>query len=411
MLTLAAALSLLSLLTSVTGRLAPDELCYAEPRRTGHPPNTQPERPPVIFEPPTIAIKAESKGCELILLDPPIDVSYRKEDKVNASVAWFFDFGACRMPIAYREYYGCIGNVIPSPETCDAYSFTLIRTEGIVEFTIVNMSLLFQPGIYDSGNFIYSVLLDYHIFTGRVTLDVEKDTNYPCGMIHGLTAYGDINVDETMDNASPHPRAVGCFPEPINNEAWANVTFTELGIPDPNSFLDDESDYPNISDCHSWESYTYPNTLRQATGPQTLLVGAVGLRILAQAWKFVGDETYDTIRAEAKNLETHVHSSAADSSSENQLSQENVNNPEVAHLRSCQNEDNAHTGGVLNGLQDCDNQLKTVYICLALIGLGTCAMIGLIVYICVLRSKLSSREFSRAQNVKHRNYQRLEYVA
>ncbi|BAM75920.1 enverope glycoprotein G [Equid alphaherpesvirus 1] len=57
MLTVLAALSLLSLLTSATGRLAPDELCYAEPRRTGSPPNTQPERPPVIFEPQQLRLK------------------------------------------------------------------------------------------------------------------------------------------------------------------------------------------------------------------------------------------------------------------------------------------------------------------------------------------------------------------
>nr|AMB16423.1 envelope glycoprotein G [Equid alphaherpesvirus 4] len=436
MLAVGATLCLLSFLTGATGRLAPDDLCYAEPRKTGPMPRSKPKHQPLLFEAPKVALTAESKGCQLILLDPPIDMGYRLEDKINASIAWFFDFGNCRMPIAYREYYDCVGNAIPSPETCDGYSFTLVKTEGVVEFTIVNMSLLLQPGIYDSGSFIYSALLDMDVLTGRVILNVENDTNYPCGMTHGLTAYGNINVDETT-HTTPHPRAVGCFPELINFDAWENVTFEEMGIPDPNSFLDDESDYPNTMDCYSWDLYTYPKSLKQAEGPQTLLIGAVGLRILAQAWKFVENETYSSIRADAKELMLHSQSCTADSSQESTSMKNNPiysegslmlnvqhddsihtgsmkNNPiysEGSLMLNVQHDDSIHTGGVLHGLQDCDNQLKTVYICLALIGLGTCAMIGLIVYIFVLRSKISSHNLSRSQNVKHRNYHRLEYVA
>nr|P32650.1 RecName: Full=Envelope glycoprotein G; Short=gG; Flags: Precursor [Equine herpesvirus type 4 (strain 1942)]AAA46103.1 glycoprotein G [Equid alphaherpesvirus 4]AAB23267.1 glycoprotein G [Equid alphaherpesvirus 4] len=402
MLAVGATLCLLSFLTGATGRLAPDDLCYAEPRKTGPMPRSKPKHQPLLFEAPKVALTAESKGCQLILLDPPIDMGYRLEDKINASIAWFFDFGNCRMPIAYREYYDCVGNAIPSPETCDGYSFTLVKTEGVVEFTIVNMSLLLQPGIYDSGSFIYSALLDMDVLTGRVILNVENDTNYPCGMTHGLTADGNINVDETT-HTTPHPRAVGCFPELINFDAWENVTFEEMGIPDPNSFLDDESDYPNTMDCYSWDLYTYPKSLKQAEGPQTLLIGAVGLRILAQAWKFVENETYSqhtrTYTRDAKEVDvTQPSPVQADSvlakkrtsmknnpiysegkphakpfSTIDSIHTEGMkNNPVYSEslMLNVQHSDSITTGGVLHGLQDCDNQLKTVYICLALIGLA-----------------------------------------
>ena len=229
---------------TVVAREAPRELCYGHPvhddrRPVGPATDAQPVNP---LAPANATGTDYSRGCEMRLLDPPLDVSSRSPDPVNVTVAWFFDGGHCKVPLVHREYYGCPGDAMPSVETCTGgYSYTRTRIDTLMEYALVNASLVLQPGLYDAGLYIVVLVFGDDAYLGTVSLSVEANLDYPCGMKHGLTiTRPGATLPPIAPTAGDHQRWRGCFPS-TDEGAWENVTAAEKGLSD---------DYADYYDVH-----------------------------------------------------------------------------------------------------------------------------------------------------------------
>ncbi|ALT14283.1 gG [Suid alphaherpesvirus 1] len=229
---------------TVVAREAPRELCYGHPvhddrRPVGPATDAQPVNP---LAPANATGTDYSRGCEMRLLDPPLDVSSRSPDPVNVTVAWFFDGGHCKVPLVHREYYGCPGDAMPSVETCTGgYSYTRTRIDTLMEYALVNASLVLQPGLYDAGLYIVVLVFGDDAYLGTVSLSVEANLDYPCGMKHGLTiTRPGATLPPIAPTAGDHQRWRGCFPS-TDESAWENVTAAEKGLSD---------DYADYYDVH-----------------------------------------------------------------------------------------------------------------------------------------------------------------
>ncbi|ANF34895.1 glycoprotein D/GG/GX domain protein [Suid alphaherpesvirus 1] len=229
---------------TVVAREAPRELCYGHPvhddrRPVGPATDAQPVNP---LAPANATGTDYSRGCEMRLLDPPLDVSSRSSDPVNVTVAWFFDGGHCKVPLVHREYYGCPGDAMPSVETCTGgYSYTRTRIDTLMEYALVNASLVLQPGLYDAGLYIVVLVFGDDAYLGTVSLSVEANLDYPCGMKHGLTiTRPGATLPPIAPTAGDHQRWRGCFPS-TDEGAWENVTAAEKGLSD---------DYADYYDVH-----------------------------------------------------------------------------------------------------------------------------------------------------------------
>ncbi|DAA02206.1 envelope glycoprotein G [Suid alphaherpesvirus 1] len=233
---------------TVVAREAPRELCYGHPvhddrRPVGPATDAQPVNP---LAPANATGTDYSRGCEMRLLDPPLDVSSRSSDPVNVTVAWFFDGGHCKVPLVHREYYGCPGDAMPSVETCTGgYSYTRTRIDTLMEYALVNASLVLQPGLYDAGLYIVVLVFGDDAYLGTVSLSVEANLDYPCGMKHGLTiTRPGATLPPIAPTAGDHQRWRGCFPS-TDEGAWENVTAAEKGLSD---------DYADYYDVHIFRS-------------------------------------------------------------------------------------------------------------------------------------------------------------
>lgn len=118
--TLAAVALILLCGAAVLGRPAPDDLCFADVRRTG----MAPSRPlgPVLNLAASdltsrVSVRAvdASRGCALALLDMAETVvpgGPRAADVVD--VGWAYQDGDCMVPLAYRQYFNCTGARCPA---------------------------------------------------------------------------------------------------------------------------------------------------------------------------------------------------------------------------------------------------------------------------------------------------------
>ncbi|AIL02988.1 envelope glycoprotein G [Equid alphaherpesvirus 3] len=437
-----AVVCVLSLLAVANCRRAPAKLCYADPRDGPEPWPLLPGPMDNVTE-PTVNATERSKGCELRLLEPRVNAAKRPPERVNATIAWYYDLGICRAPVVLREYYLCEGDKMPSPDTCEGYSYTVARTEGFVEFVLVNASLMLQPGIYDSGDFIYNLRFGPDLYSGRIALRVSRNLDYPCKMTHGITARDHLrdHYNITRSQNSAHKRATGCFPAIVETEAWTNVSLGSLGLPndyDESDFTDDDAEftYDNIYDCREYNLFEPKRSLGLARGPQSLLIGALGLRILSQRWYMLPGETYDQLRQNSRGSARGAdRESAADvtepeekpsektpaspTDDEEKEEEENGDNePTPAPpAPGCDEQDAPadgdgspwYTGGILVSGPECGQQKGTNYAGIGFLILGVCLLIGLIVYVCVLRSRVAERKlhnsysrFSRRHNTQYR---------
>ncbi|QPI70181.1 envelope glycoprotein G [Equid herpesvirus 6] len=423
----------LGLLALADCRKAPAKLCYADPRPGTEPWPVPPRSIDRVSEPSVFSVE-RSKGCELRLLDPGVDVTKRPPERVNATIAWYYDTMLCPVSLILREYYFCEGNKVPSPETCEGYSYTVARTEGIVEFVLVNTSLLLQPGIYDGGDFIYNFAFGNDSYSGQVSLRVSPNTDYPCKMTRGITGREHLaKFPQTNRPRRPsHKRATGCFPKYVEAEAWGNVSLQSLGLPtydDEFGFIDDEfeSEFDNIYDCRRLDLFAPNHSLGLARGSQSLLVGALGFRILTQPWYLLPGETYEQLREDSKGgargPDEEPASDVADPESETpnrtpappmEEEEEGAGDGEEGEpapkppASGCEEQDGSaerdggpwYTGGILVSGSDCTPQKSTNYAGIGFLIVGVCLLIGLIVYVCVLRSRVSA-------NKSHDSYPRM----
>ncbi|QBN85183.1 glycoprotein G [Phocid alphaherpesvirus 1] len=287
-----------------SARIAPSELCYADPKETINEPIQSSLKQNLNLIPRTNNGYTEySKGCELHLLEPYVNISLRSKEKVNASIGWSFDFDKCQVPLIYREYYNCTGNLIPSPETCDGYSVTLIKFESVSAYALANISLLIQPGIFDSGRYLYSFIFGDNTFNGRIELRVDNETDYPCFMRHGLTIRREdkIDVPYKPSTDSNHKRYRGCFPD-SNDYKWSNISDSSFGsyyyeeVYEEDEEYEEENEKLPSEDCRTSNLFDVKESFNVAIGSQSLLIASLGRAIFDKPWSFKVNESYELFR-------------------------------------------------------------------------------------------------------------------
>ncbi|AVW81525.1 envelope glycoprotein G [Felid alphaherpesvirus 1] len=403
-------------ITIAAARNAPMDLCYADPRDTSPQPIGHPNYKQVNINDPLPAPKwgyvEHSSGCELRLLDPRVDVSSRSPEKADATIAWTFDLGTCQIPIAYREYYNCTGNLIPSPETCEGYSATSIRFEGLTIYTLVNISLLLQPGIFDSGSFLYSFIYGQNRYNGRIIVHVEKNTDYPCKMYHGLMAPFDHHPQSHVEtpNDKNHRRGRGCFPELVEPVLWVNISSDLIGGPPFDYNHEDEADIEsdelpeedihNYSDCRATNMFVPREPLSQVLGSQSLLVGSLGFQIITQPWQLKQNESYDGLRnasLEPRHLDSNNDRDLLD---ETEMIGSIITTPPPTHPKGV-------NGGFLQDLPIIEPTTEPCLVHTKIIGIGTVVvvfllfiLISLCVYTCVLRSRIGMVDRAYVKQVR-----------
>ncbi|AQX83380.1 envelope glycoprotein G [Canid alphaherpesvirus 1] len=384
----------------VLSRIAPLELCYADPKENTTEPTQLPtgEQSKTLIPVVTNGYVEYSKGCELRLLDTYVNVSSRPEKKVNATIGWSFDLG-CQIPLIYREYYNCTGNIIPSPETCDGYSLTLVKSESISSYALVNVSLLIQPGIFDSGRYLYSLVFGNDSYNGRIEVRVDNETDYPCFMMHGLTVKkGDkLHIPYKPSTNPNHKRYRGCFPI-SNTELWNNISDESVGRysydEEYEEYEEENEDFEDLQskDCRKSNLFDMKKTFNLAAGSQSLLIASLGKSISEQPWSFKINESYELFNNLSITLQSEEDS--------------NILNPEIVtfttppptentHMFMSYNETMYEEESVLsiiqlfnNGYNNCNTHIKVI-------GFGTIIFIILFFvavffcgYTCVLNSRI-----------------------
>ncbi|AVT50717.1 envelope glycoprotein G [Cervid alphaherpesvirus 1] len=303
---------------AVRGRPAPDELCFADARRVG----ARPSRPlgPVLGLGAAelaslVSVRAvdASRGCALALLDMAESVipgGPRAAAVVDAG--WAYQDGDCLVPLAYRQYFNCTGGALPSQEVCAELSEARVRGGyGTSDYALRGTSLVLRPGLYDRGTYLY--FLSYgpgDVYVGSVTLMVGADIhNYPCGLDRGVG----VSLQHKSAPVRPLPRdpaadwACGCFPPAAEADAgWAGVSAAELGLAEPGDYLEgDEEDEdgagsaggtPDLADCRTGGLFGESDMFRNASGPDSLLIGAVAREVLTAPLGLPPGRSYEDLR-------------------------------------------------------------------------------------------------------------------
>ncbi|AIQ80648.1 envelope glycoprotein G [Bovine herpesvirus type 1.2 strain K22] len=327
--TLAAVALILLCGAAVLGRPAPDDLCFADVRRTG----MAPSRPlgPVLNLAASdltsrVSVRAvdASRGCALALLDMAETVvpgGPRAADVVD--VGWAYQDGDCMVPLAYRQYFNCTGGALPGQNVCAGLSETRIRGGfGTSDYALYGTSLVLRPGLYDRGTYIY--FLGYgpdDIYVGSVTLMVGADIHkYPCGLDRGLG----VALHHKSGPARPLTEddatgdwACGCFPAVVEVDVvWGNVSAAELGLADPIDYADEEGEVevledeagsasgnlpqddpdPDLADCRTVGLFSESDMFRTASGPESLLIGAVAKDVLTVPLNLPPGRSYEALR-------------------------------------------------------------------------------------------------------------------
>ncbi|QBM10907.1 Envelope glycoprotein G [Caprine alphaherpesvirus 1] len=296
--------------TSVLGRDAPAELCYADVRRGDRGPG-RPLGPVLGLEARDLASRVSvstqevSRGCALALLDvAEAALPTPPRPAAVVDVGWLYYNGSCMIPLAYRQYFNCAGGALPSPAACADYSETRLRGGyGTSDYALYGTSLVMRPGLYDSGEYVYVLGYDAtDVRVGSVTLAVGSDVyKYPCGLDRGIGVALGHKSGSAMRPAEPRASddwARGCFPEPVEvNVEWGAVSAAELGLAPLDEDAEDEDDRdPDLTDCRTRELFGESDMFMNATGSESLLVGAVAKDVLAVPLHLPPGESYETLR-------------------------------------------------------------------------------------------------------------------
>ncbi|APO15923.1 glycoprotein G [Bubaline alphaherpesvirus 1] len=316
---LAAAVALALLCgAAVLGRPAPDDLCFADARRNG----TGPLRPlgPVrdlrasdLASRISVRTTDTSHGCALALLDMERSVvPGGPRDAAVVDAGWVYQNGDCMIPLAYRQFFNCTGDALPGQNVCAGISEARIRGGfGTSDYALSGTSLVLRPGTYDSGTYVY--FLGYgpdDIYAGSVTLTVGADVHkYPCGLDRGIGAALGHKGEPTRvlsEEDATGDWACGCFPQLVEVDVeWANVSAAELGLVDVTDYYEDEGGSasgdqqekdPDLTDCRTDKLFDESDMFRNASGPDSLLIGAVAKGILTMPLGLPAGRSYEALR-------------------------------------------------------------------------------------------------------------------
>ncbi|AVT50787.1 envelope glycoprotein G [Cervid alphaherpesvirus 2] len=297
------------------GGRAPEALCFADVRRTG----PRPSRPLGA----ALGLSAAellgrirtrgadgARGCALTLLEMPASLA-AAEFRDLVDVGWAYRNESCLIPLAYRQYFGCAGGALPSPQTCAGFSETRLRGGyGTSDYALVGSGLLLRPGVYDRGTYVY--VLGYgpdDVRVGSVALVVGSDPHkYPCGLDRGIgvSLHHKGRPTVPLSDGPADDWACGCFPEDSEDvgEAWAAVNASELGLASLEDYFnaDDEGSAgseerdPDLVDCRADGLFTESDMFRNASGPEALLIGAVAKDVLTAPLALPPGQSYEDLR-------------------------------------------------------------------------------------------------------------------
>ncbi|ASW27110.1 envelope glycoprotein G [Beluga whale alphaherpesvirus 1] len=402
-------------LTAVWGRSAPPELCYADPRGKDRVPM------PPLGTVPGVTLEdlrskgapdahAEAWGCELSLIDVPVNMSEALDPTpgpVDVSVGWFYDAGECgAIPLAFRTFFGC-RSLPPTVDACEGHSQTRLLSLYDVTVTLYGSSLLLRPGLYDAGVYLYMFGGAGGWRYGSVNLTVRGEGHRPCSPDYGVSmltspdpqpghAKGIVFEEWTAPphrstsrppHTSPAPADSGpsCYPPFVDLAArWGGISADATGSPPdwvPGDYDDEDDDEEALSseegsasgeesgpeECRAQDLLAETRTFRNATGPEELLIGALGASFLTTPLNLKGGE-YPNPAPTAAEMPRALPQRA--------------DAPGAPSHRGAANA--GELGAVLSILVSHE---ATIYLCtIALLLLG---LICLAVYACVMRSRVA----------------------
>ncbi|ART33291.1 envelope glycoprotein G [Bovine alphaherpesvirus 5] len=317
--TLAAAVALALLCgAAVLGRPAPDDLCFADVRRNSLGP-LRPLGPARDLGALDLASRISARttdtshGCALVVLDMENSiVPSGPRDAAVIDAGWVYQNGDCMIPLAYRQFFNCTGNALPGEDVCAGVSEARVRSGfGTSDYALSGTSLVLRPGLYDSGTYVY--FLGYgpnDIYAGSVTLTVGADIHkYPCGLDRGIGAalgYKSRSTPVLSEEDAIGDWACGCFPPLVEVDVeWGNVSAAELGLDDSTGDYEDEDGSaggdpqekdPDLTDCRINRLFDESDMFRNASGPDSLLIGAVAKGILTMPLGLPAGRSYEALR-------------------------------------------------------------------------------------------------------------------